>query len=320
MSTNSKKSPFKKYNVKTFLFFLLFTSILWIFIQFSKNYTQEVAIGVNYTNIPEDKMLNDKSDQTLRLVLNGNGFRLMSYTLEKKIISLSIDEGKKINENEYSFELNKNSHLLSQKLGFSGNVMSVRDSRLSLFLDDNLIKKIPVRVVQDVVYAVGYGSDFGIQVLPDSVTISGPSKIIDTIQFVETEKLTLKDLNEDYQSDLKINKEHFPKSVSIIPREVSSSISVEKITEGTLSIPIVLKNIPVGVEVKIFPKETKVVYKVSLAKYKEITAQDFVIVADYAKAKDESLFLNLELTSKPDAVHDIRIQDKQVQFVVLKNK
>ncbi|GAA4278527.1 CdaR family protein [Aquimarina mytili] len=320
MSSNRKKNRFslKRNNVKTFLFFLIFTSILWLLIQFSKNYTQEVEVAIQYTNLPEGKIFNEESDQLLRMVLNGNGFRLMNHNWKKPILYFNVDDAVSSNADEYFFYVNKESSILKKKLDFNGKVLSIPKDTLRLKLDVNLEKKVPVKTQQDIQYTVGYGSDKGLVISPDSVLISGPSKIIDTIQVVNTEDLNLEGLNVNYSSELNINSEELPVSIVVAPQKVKADILVSKFTEGNQKIPITVNNVPEGIEIKIFPKEITVVYRVGLDVYNEISSRDFMVVADYAKASEESSFMTLELTNTPKSIHDVRLQEKQVQFVVLK--
>ncbi len=320
MSSRKKdKFSFKKSNVKTFLFFLLFTSVLWLLIQFSKNYTQEVEVAVRYTNLPDDKIFNDQSDQILRMTLNGNGFRLISHNWKKPILEFNVEDAVSSNgEDQYLFYINKESAILRRKLDFKGRVLSVQKDTLRLQLDINSKKKIPIKLDQDIQYAVGYGSDKGLVVSPDSILISGPSQIVDTLTHISTEYLNLEGLNVDHASELNISTLDLPSTVKVVPKKVSATIAVSKFTEGNQKIPITLYNVPEGTEIKIFPKEITVVYRVGLDKYNEISARDFMVTADYAKASEESSFLTLELASMPETIHDVRLQEKQIQFVVLK--
>ncbi|WP_109298990.1 CdaR family protein [Aquimarina sp. AU474] len=319
MSSRKKKNfSFKKSNVKTFVFFLVFTSLLWLFIQFSKNYTKEVEVGIRYTNLPSDKIFNEDSDRTLRMTLNGNGFRLLNHDWKKPLLDFNVEDAVFNNEDQYFFYVDKESSILKSKLDFKGRVLAIQKDTVKLKLDANLEKKVPVMIEEDIQYAIGYGSDKGLVVTPDSVFVSGPSQIIDTIQSVGTESLNLEGLNLDYKAKLNINAEKLPSAITVMPQKVDAHIIVSKFTEGSQKIPITLNNVPEGIQIKIFPKEISVVYRVGLDRYNEINERDFRIVADYAKASEESSFLTLELTDRPASIHDVRLQEKQVQFVVLK--
>jgi len=237
---------------------------------------------------------------------------------KKPILQFNVDDAVSNNEDQYYFLVDKESSILKKKLDFKGRVLSTNKDTLRLKLDINLEKKVPLRTKKEIEYTVGYGSDKGLTVTPDSVTISGPSKVIDTIFHVNTEDLKVDGLNANYTSKLSINIKELPSKVIVVPQKVQADILVSKFTEGSQKIPITVKNIPEGIEIKIFPKDITVVYRVGLDKYNEISSRDFMVVADYAKASEESSFMTLELTNVPKSIHDVRLQEKQVQFVVLK--
>ncbi|SEM12272.1 YbbR-like protein [Aquimarina amphilecti] len=316
--TKLNRFSLKRNNVKTFLFFLGFTSVLWLFIQFSKNYTQEVEVDIQYVNIPQDRILNEESDQTLKLTLNGNGFRLINHTWSKPTLELDIANATETETSDYYyFYVDKANQSLKNKLNFKGRILSAQKDTLKVKLDVNLEKKIPIRISKKLLYAPGYGSDKGVVISPDSITISGPKRIIDTINYVVTENLKLEGLNKNYNTTLSIKIDSLPPTIGVVPMEIEANIAVSKFTEGSQEIPITLMNIPDGKEVKIFPKEVKVVYRVGLDKYNEISLRDFKVIADYNKVSSDSPFLILELVDMPISIHDVRLQDKQVQFVIL---
>ncbi|KAA1247060.1 hypothetical protein [Aquimarina sp. RZ0] len=301
-----------------FLFFLIFTSLLWLFIQFSKNYTQEVEIEIRYINLPENRILNDSSDQTLKLILNGNGFRMMTHSWSKPRLQFDIANADSFEDNNYYFSIDIKDQSLRDKLDFEGRVLSAQKNTLRAKLDVTLKKKIPVRLIKEIGYVPGYGSDRGVLLLPDSITIHGPEKIVDTIHYIYTENLKLEDLNTDYSTSLSIKTNGLPEDVYITPKEIEASIVVSKFTEGSQEVPISLINVPEGKEIKIFPKDVIVVYRVGLDKYNEINVRDFKVVADYDNIAEDSSFLILKLVDIPASIHDVRLQDKQVQFVILK--
>ncbi len=307
----------KRNNVKVFLFFLAFTSLLWLFIQFSKNYTQEIEVAITYVNLPEDKILNDASDNTLRLVLNGNGFRLITHSWTTPQLHLDISDADEFIGNDYHFYIDKENQVLKDKLDFKGRILSVQKDTVKAKLDASLEKKVPIKLGKDIKYAPGYGSDKGVVLLPDSIVIRGTEKVVDTIGFVMVEDIDLENLNTDYATTLLIKTDQLPEMIEINPKQVEAVIAVSKFTEGSQEVPVTLINVPKDKEVKIFPKEVKVVYRVGLDKYNEVGVRNFRVIADYNNVSDDSSFLILDLVDKPEFIHDVRLLDKQVQFVIL---
>ncbi|MFC5044704.1 CdaR family protein [Aquimarina hainanensis] len=309
---------FKRNNVKTFLFFLTFTSMLWLFIQFSKNYTREVEVPIRYVNIPNGKILNTTSDLSLKIILNGNGFRLMSNNWKKNALTFDVEDAVTASGRGYSFFIDKQALLLKNNLDFKGRVLSVQKDTIRLKLDENLEKKIPVTINGNVTFTAGYGSAEGVIPSPDSVIVSGAKRIVDTIASIQTEEFLIEGVHKNYSTKVALDRSDFPLGVTVSPLEITASIDVSKFTEGSQEIPVTLINVPDNHEVKVFPKEVKVVYRVGLDTYNTIAPSDFKIIADYQKVAEGSSFLILEIKEYPVTVHDVRLGEKQVQFVILK--
>lgn len=309
---------FKRNNVKVFLFFLAFTSILWIFIQFSKNYTQEIEASVYYTNLPENEVINSsQTDQSIKLLLSGNGFRFVRYMFDKPVITLDAANADENSGNKYRFTLNKEDPEIKTQLDFEGTIIKLQKETLQLFTDTNVSKRVPVRLKSKIEYATGYGTDKAIDLQPDSVTISGSKSIIDTINYVTTELLSIKNLKNDFKGNLKIREADSTNDMQVQPKLVTTAITVHKITEGSQEVPVQLINVPKNKQITIFPKTVKVVYKINLDKIKKITASDFLVEADYKKAQLSNDFLILSLTTTPNDVKDVRLLTKKIQYVII---
>ncbi|RZS92601.1 CdaR family protein [Aquimarina brevivitae] len=318
MSALKRKFSFKRNSVKTFLFFLVFTSFLWLFIQFSKNYTKVIEAEISYVNIPEDRLVNENSDLSLRMKLNGNGFRLVNQSWIKPKLKLNIEDAVRVEDNIYFFKINKEDGFLRDQLDFKGRILSVRKDTLMLHLDFLKGKKVVVQPNASIKFMAGYGSDEGLQLIPDSVYVTGPDKIIDSIKAITTEKIELSEINENVNDEVHLAIDSLPKNIGIEPQKVSVKLRVSKFTEGSREIPISLVNVPDNSAVTIFPKNATVIYRVALDKFESITSQDFRVVADYNKVSPDSPYLILEIENAPDFVHDLRLREKQVQFVILK--
>src|SRR5690625_7765721 len=69
------KSEFKKANVKSFLFFLIFSSLIWLIVQFSQQYTEILEIPIKYQNFPQDKLIEEEENH-LEIRVQQTGFQL----------------------------------------------------------------------------------------------------------------------------------------------------------------------------------------------------------------------------------------------------
>ena len=97
----------KPSNVRVFLFFLGCTSLLWILIQFSKNYTREIEVNIAYQELPKGMLLNANSDTTVKLLLQGNGFRLFKYVWNTPLLTFNMSDAIPYDGHQYYFLFEK---------------------------------------------------------------------------------------------------------------------------------------------------------------------------------------------------------------------
>jgi YbbR domain-containing protein len=152
---------------------------------------------------------------------------------------------------------------------------------------------------------------------PDSVTISGPDVVLDTITRLYTRPVILKKVKEDISGEVAIDTTGY-KDLTLYTRDVSYSLDVEKYTEGNVLVPIEVINVPEGLNVVIFPKETLLFYQVSLQNYSKVTASDFRVVADFRKTMENQDFIIPEVVKKPEFTSNLRLNEKKIQFIIKK--
>ena len=124
------KKKLKSKNYKTYLFFLAFTTFLWLALQFSKNYSQEVTFNVKYNETRTDKIIKPNSDSEIKMVLEGNGFELLKYSLFKKAVELDARKAKSLNDNHAYFTGKPMINAIKSGLNYTGDI--------SFFLKDSL--------------------------------------------------------------------------------------------------------------------------------------------------------------------------------------
>lgn len=94
------------------------------------------------------------------------------------------------------------------------------------------------------------------------------------------------------------------------------NIAVDKFTEGEIEVPIFVKNAPKGIN--IFPKKVKVIYKVGLQNFNDITSDLFIVECDYLQSKKEINYLIPKIKDIPKTVDLVRIVPEKVDFLIYK--
>lgn len=309
------KIRFARTNFNSFLFFLFFAVIIWFFVQFSKQYNEVVNIPVKYINVPPDKLLVNNPDH-IKLRMEENGFRIAWFSLFPP--TLYVDITKTVEENGrllYIVDENRNEILSQLNIDFEDSRL-VKDA-LVINFQQRQQKKLPVISKIETAYAAGYGAAEGLRLEPDSIRVSGPDNLLDTLSRLYTMPLKLRKISQDLSGSVGIDTSAF-QNLTLYRQEVNYSVDVEKFTEGKVRVPIELINVPENLNVVIFPKETLLFYQVNLKDYSKVTASDFRVVADFSQLRDNQDFLLPEVVKQPPFTTNLRLNEKKIQFIIKK--
>lgn len=311
-----KKTQFKRSNINTFLFFLVCTVIIWIFVQFSKEYNEIIQIPVEYVNIPPDKILATDNPKVMKVQMEENGFRIAWKTMFPP--TLAVDVSKAIpNDGKLFYVIDENREDIASQLNISFDDSRFLKDALAINFQQKEEKTVAVISQIEVEYAAGYSAAEGLKLHADSVRVSGPREILDTLTHLKTKKLVLKKVKNDLSGRVRIDTSGF-NNLTLFSDGIEYSADVEKFTEGKVEVPIELINVPKGLNVVIFPQETTLLYQVNLKNYNKVSASDFRVVADFSEVGDSQDFLIPKLLQKPEFTSNVRLNEKKIQFIIKK--
>ncbi len=304
-------------NYKTYLIFLGFTSFLWLALQFSKSYEQEVLFDVKYIDHDIEKVIQPESDQNVTLLLEGSGLQLLKFIFFDKTIELSVKEADKLSKKTFYYTGKKLKKALEKSINHKGSIKSIYKDSLFVKYDLLADKELDIKVKSNLKFQPGYQSLKGIELEKAKVKAIGPTEMLAKINSVSTELLTLNALSTDQKGVLSLDSSMLPDKVSLDIEKISYTLEVEKLTEGTFKVPIELINLKENLLIQIFPKEVDVIFKVTLEEFSVIKASDFKVVADFSKKEDKGL-LPLRITESPRQAFDVKLEQNEVQFILIK--
>ena len=97
--------------------------------------------------------------------------------------------------------------------------------------------------------------------------------------------------------------------------KVSWEMKVEQFTEGEMTLPLSIKNVPKDYEIKLFPDEVTVNYLVSLDKFDLVKKEMFATSVDFDNTKKR---LPIELVRQADFVENVRVKPDKVEYFLIK--
>jgi len=308
-----------KRKVKVFLFILVLTSIIWLLIELSKTSISTARFKVEYTNIPQGKLLQDKPTSEIFITLKAPGFSLLKYKFKNDKITLNLKNVIK-RGNKYYLLPNQQIANLNAQLSGETEIVTVLKDTIFFDLGNNKSKKIPINPSLDIKFKLGYNLIENVKIIPDSIMITGAEKFIDSIQFLTTDLTKLDDVYEDINMDLELKLPAKKYNFTVSKNKIKVIGEVDKFTEGKFIVPVTIINQPTSVKISPFPREIEIVYQAGLSNFSKITKNSFLVVYDYNEYKNDTLikYLTPVIKQKSEFIYSLKVNPNQIEFLIQK--
>ena len=290
--------------------------LFWIFIKLSQEYSATKTIQFSIL-IPEDKTLVSLPPDDMKIEMRGSGWDLLYDLFLAAQVELEYDLSDQValsrSRNQLLSDIRN--QLYSKRL----EIRSLNYEGVQFQLDNKTTKSIPVRLQADLKYAPGYQLEQAPILEPDSIQVSGPATLVDSLVFWLTDSVLFSDLSVDVNKQIALQKSQA--SVLIRPSNVNLRVEVEQYTENTLFVPLQIINAPDSI-LRIFPKNVSVNYIVGLSAFNDIRANDFTILADFSNVDINHKNNNevpVRLTKQPKSVRNVNISPEIARFFILKD-
>jgi len=303
--------------LRIFLLFLMLSFLFWMLIKLSKNYIADVEFNLTYTEIPQNKLLQNEPDKKIKLTINTIGFKLLGYSLKKRNLNYSLSEIKRKRGSEYYSLTKSNINFLQSQLSAETVVLNVIPDTLNF--DFGVKKSKKVKIIPNITleFKPGFNLIKNYNITPKNVTISGPTKIVDSINEINTEEIVWKDISESFENKIKLLIPH--EGISLSTNEILVKGKVEKITQGSFNLPFKVINLPKNYIISTYPKEVKIIYQVALNDYNKISENSFKIQCDYKQTDENNLeYLIPVIVEKPEILFDVKIVPNKIEFLIKK--
>lgn len=305
----------KKLNVFGLFFLLAF--LILVLSKLSKSYTETLTLGVNYINLPEDIVLTTQSQPKINITVNTYGFNLLGSYFYDKTVPIDLDNDAYVNKKTYVWIANRALPNIKNKFGKNFKIESIQPDTLIIPFGTLSVKKVPIKLNSNVTYASGYDTLKGMIMVPDSVNIIGSNTEINSINYVETLELSLLNVKQNINTSINLKLPEAGHTLKLSKEKVTVTAEVQKFTEGTLEIPVVINNLPPDTHINFFPKMIKVSYEVSLSDYKFIKPTDFKIECDYLDiiASNKSFFTP-KFKRLPENVKRVKMKQDKIEYII----
>jgi len=290
---------------------MLASCIIWVFISLSQTYNIEVAVPVTYINLPDDKVLSKPLPEELFLYVKSKGTNLIwQFYLSGK--GVQIDHSRLLNNKVNTANL---VHQFSMQLS-QLEIREIRPDTIYFIFEQKSEKLVPVKLQYDITTNNAFDLKL-VSAAPDTILVSGPTSLIDTLTNWPSELFKYRDINQNYKGNIKLQTPALS-SVTISTNAVEYEIKVEEFTEKTLLIPIERVNLPPHQTVFMYPSEATVVFQVGISEFDQIESYYFKMIADFEEVNFVSdTSVPLRLAEKPISVRNVRFSPKYAEFIIV---
>jgi YbbR domain-containing protein len=325
------KQYFNKEKIKAdkklviYAFFVGVATIFWFLNALSKEYTTTVSYPVNYMNFPKEKVLTNELPSQLTLQVKAFGFDLLRYKLSTSFLPISFDvnsftdsRAEKNNVSKLLLPTRQLKNRISRQLSSEINLLNISPDTLVFRFSKIVRRKVPVRAQLKLGFEKQFMLGDTVQLVPDSVTISGASVLVDTVKEVWTRLLNFPKLDRTMKRNIALKKID---GLEYSNKRITVKIPVEQFTEAEKNVPITVENLPDSLQLRVFPDRIKISYLVGLSKYETIREDQFRAVVDFRETNStKGNRLKVRIVQMPLDVRNLRFSPQAIEYIIEKRE
>ena len=266
-----------------------------------------------------DLIVPESLPENINIRVKAPGFSIIFFNLFNSSfldLNVSSSKSKPIKGGKEIFWLmNSKRRKIADVLGSSMEILDVSPSRLGIYAQNKALKRVPVKLQENIRLKSEYWFSELPQLLPDSVTIYGNQLQLDTIDHVLTKRLDISDLSDNQEFIINIEQ---IKGISYNMSSVIVIISVGAFVEEKIIKPITVKNIKKGYSVKLFPENIEVTVRAPRETYLLLKTDFFNAEVDFLQMSPENNALDILINNLPSNIKLQMLYPERVEYLLIK--
>lgn len=298
---------------KNLLLYLMCVAVaycFWLMLSFDSEVHRDFEIQVEITDCPENITVIEESPKVLVRV-KAKGVQMLKYTwgAQPKL---------KINFNTYATDDNRIyvsrtqlTSLINEYFGHGISISSIKPDSLDLTYTTRPGVPVKVRVVSNVQAAAQSVINGDISSDIDSVLVYSVGTIPASLTEIVTDSIVLTDLKDSLVREVNLRP---VKGMKIIPEKVNVTVPVEPLISKKQVVPIIVENVPKGVQMITFPAKIEINFLVPMSAYKQ--EHPVSAVVDYLEMDPDRDKVAVKLASVPGNYHNISFKPDSVEYLI----
>lgn len=296
---------------------------MWLINALNRNYTRTVAIPVNFVNYPVGKRIVNKLPPYIMADIKTTGVKLVMLLLKKSIAEVTVDISKvtsiKSASGNASISTATSIGNLSKLLNVEVDLLKVKPDSIHFVFGKTYTKKIFIKPLVQINYAVPQGIFKRIKVTPPYITVSSDSITLAKTDTFYTEKIILNNLNQRVEQQTAIAiPEALEGLVSLSDTKVTLQINLDEYAQKTIQVPVQVLNVPLNTNVKTFPALVNVTITASYNLFDSLNSNTIKAFVDFKQTAMHTEKLTVSVTSSILDNKITKISPQRVDYIIRK--
>ncbi len=305
---------FSSRDMAIFFGFFLLSCVIWVLYTVGTKREITMVAPVVYYGVPDDVKMDYDLPDEIEFTISDEGSQVWHYVFAK-IDTVEIDLSDKFHKKRKNIKIDFESYVkdIAYNISQTCEIVSIEPSDYQSDYQKVFTKRVPVMLSGTPLTDSEFALVESPVLTPSEVRIRGSYAAVETVSCVYLDSISER-LDKDKTIQLKPKK--IP-GIEILDHDIRASFKVERLTEKSFTLPIVVQNAPENVVVRVFPKEVNVVFKVGLSRYQQLNAFDLDVVFDY-NTITEGVSTNILRLESKSLLQDIeyKIAPDKVEFII----
>lgn len=317
-TANTKYSSYKKKPGKTKAFFIciIIASFLWLAHSLNTVYTYTFKVPVTFKNLPQNKKPLIQVPEHVYVDAKASGLKLLLILLSEpyKVIEIDFNTLKSVNRNQ-NYILSSSHIDFNSSLKFETQIKHISPDTLYFTEKTGYQKIVPVKVPLHLKCMEGYAYKKPV-INPAYITIWGDTSIIENVDTIYTQPVTLNNLAQNVNTNLEFIKPN--QQVYTTLSETNVFVEVAKLVEQFITLPVSNINRSLQQQVNIYPSKIKVRFTSLQNNFNSEDTSLFKATINSAKINNATKKCPVSLSTVPGNVTIMGFEPKEVDILILK--
>ena len=293
---------------------ILIGIFLWVSVSLREQFTVSIDAPLTIEEVPAGMAIRSAVPRHIQMKLRGEGWRLagllMGSALKVNIPYTALTPGNRI------ITINQ----IVERVTLSPGIQLLRTfpDTVAVWLDRVASRRVPVVSDLAITFREGYGQVGPVQLIPDSVTMTGAETVLRQITEWKTTHAEFTDIKAPIETMVSVTRGDGP-TVECTPSQLQVRVNVQPFAEKIFSgLPVQITGTPPNREVIFIPPKMEVVARGGIRQLASLMPVDFHVAVPFVRIVADTTGTVLPDVYPPSGIQVVTHHPERLQYIVRK--